>query len=155
MGLPGPDQPAADWEVDSRDPYPQGLNMKRIRILAAGAILTLGALLVPAPPASATIHEIVAQWCAGKGELQPPGIQSGKNFAQPVIANGFVGDTVPFRDGFLISFNYDVAPAKVVGTGEFVQIGTTDTGAPLYIELIEPDASFAAFAHCPKFAFPG
>jgi len=128
--------------------------MKGLRILAAGAVLSLGAILIPAPPASATIHEIVAQWCAGKGELQPPGIQSGKNFAQPVIANGFVGDTVPFRDGFLIQFNFDVAPAHVIPTGEFIQIGTLN-GAPLYIAAIEPDPAFAAFAHCPKFAFPG
>jgi hypothetical protein len=129
--------------------------MKSLRIIAAGIGLTLGVILIPAPPASATIHEIVAQWCAGKGELQPPGIQSGKNFAQPVIANGFVGPTIPFRDGVLISFNYDIAPAHVVGTGQFVVIGATEDGAPIYIELIKPDPAFAAFAHCPKFAFPG
>jgi hypothetical protein len=129
--------------------------MKSIRILAAGLGLTLGAILLPAPPASATIHEIVAQWCAGKGELQPPGIQSGKNFAQPVNSNGFVGPVVPFEDGFKITFNYNVAPAKVIPTGEVIQIGTIDgtpTGAPLYIDEITPDPRFAAFMHCPKFA---
>jgi hypothetical protein len=129
--------------------------MKSLRILAAGAALTLGAILIPAPPASATIHEIVAQWCAGKGELQPPGIQSGKNFAQPVVSTGILGPTIPFKDGFLITFNFDRAPAHVIPTGGVIQIGTTDTGAPLYLQEIEPDPAFAAFAHCPKFAFPG
>jgi hypothetical protein len=128
--------------------------MHRLRILAAGAILSLGALLIPAPPASATIHEIVAQWCAGKGELQPPGIQSGKNFAQPVIANGFIGPTVPFRDGVLITFNFDRAPVHVVPIPDvYINVGTPE--APVYIQAIEPDPAFAAFAHCPRFAFPG
>ena len=42
---------------------------------------------------------------------------NGKNFAQPVIANGFVGPRVPFTGsagpGLLITFNDGVAPAKV------------------------------------------
>jgi hypothetical protein len=124
----------------------------RYAIASLGTLLAL--ILLPAPPASATIHEIVAQWCAGRGELKPPGIQDGKNFAMPVIKNGFIGPTVPFNGpagpGQLITFNYGVAPAKVVGTGVFVVVGQTPAG-PLYVELITPDSTFPAFQHCPRF----
>lgn len=41
--------------------------------------------------------------------------------------------------------------AKVVRTGEFVQIGEFQ-GEPLFIELITPDPDFAAFQHCPRLA---
>ena len=127
--------------------------MKPIRYVMAGLGLLLPLVLLPAPPASATIHEIVAQWCAGHGELQPPGIQDGKNFAMPVVKNGFVGPTVPFvgpeGPGQLITFNYDVPQAKVVGTGQFVVVARTPDG-PIYIELITPDSTFPAFMHCPR-----
>jgi hypothetical protein len=72
--------------------------MKRIRYAIAGLGLLFAVVLLPAPPASATIHEIVAAWCSGHGELEPPGIQGGKNFAQPVNSNGFVGPTVRSQD---------------------------------------------------------
>ena len=58
---------------------------------------------------------------------------------------------VPFRDGFLVQFNYDNPNVKVVGTGVFVVIGEID-GAPLYLELIEPDPAFPAFQRCPRLA---
>lgn len=129
--------------------------MRRVLLTLVAVALTAAATVLPTAPANATIHEIVAQWCAGKGELQPPGIQSGKNFAQPVMANGFIGPTVPFvgpaGPGLLITFNYDVPPAKVVGTGQFIVIGSTPAG-PLYVELITPDPRFPAFQHCPNFA---
>jgi hypothetical protein len=129
--------------------------MKSFRYVVASLGTLLALVLLPAPPASATIHEIVAQWCAGHGELQPPGIQDGKNFAMPVVKNGFVGPTVPFNGpagpGQLITFNYGVAPAKVIGTGVFIVVGQTP-GGPLYVELIEPDPAFAAFRHCPMFS---
>src|SRR5262245_58723585 len=129
--------------------------MKPIRFAIAGLGLLFAIVLLPAPPASATIHEIVAAWCSGHGELQPPGIQDGKNFAQPVVSNGFVGPTVPFvgpdGPGLLITFNFNVAPAKVVGTGVFVAIAQTPDG-PLYIQLITPDPSFPAFRHCTRFS---
>ena len=109
--------------------------MKRIRYAIAGLGLLFAVVLLPAPPASATIHEIVAAWCSGHGELEPPGIQDGKNFAQPVNSNGFVGPTVPFTGpegpGLLITFNYGVSPAKVVGTGVFVGRRTDPGGAAL------------------------
>jgi hypothetical protein len=47
--------------------------------------------------------------------------------------------------------NYDHPASKVQGTGNFIVIGTTPAG-PLYLELIEPDPSFAAFRHCPRLA---
>ena len=117
---------------------------------------TLGLVFVQAAPASATVHEIVGQWCSGQDELAPPGISGGSkanNFAKPLIASGFVtGDLVPFTGdagpGFLVEFNYDLPNVKVVGTGVFVVIAP----GPTYLELIAPDPNFPAFKSCPRLA---
>jgi hypothetical protein len=125
--------------------------------LFLGVAVVVVATTMPAAPASATVHEIVAQWCSGQGELAPPGISdpAKPTFARPLIANGFIGDPVPFvgdaGPGLLINFNYEHPAGKVVGTGVFVVVGTTPAG-PLYLELIEPDPSFPAFQHCPRLA---
>lgn len=126
----------------------------RNRLLAVGALGFVVAML-PAGPAAATVHEIVGQWCSGQEPLAPPGISDPAkgNFARPLVANGFVGDPVPFLDGLLISFDYDHPASKVVGTGVFVVVGATPEG-PLYLELIEPDPDFAAFQNCPNLAAP-
>lgn len=115
---------------------------------------TVGLVFVQAAPASATVHEIVGQWCSGQDELAPPGISGGSNadnFARPLIASGFVtGDLVPFTGdagpGLLVEFNYDLPNVKVVGTGVFVVIGP----GPIYLELIAPDPDFPAFKSCPR-----
>jgi len=121
------------------------------RTLVTGSV-ALAIALIPAGPASATVHEIVAQWCSGHEPLEPGGISgdsAADNFAQPLISTGFVGDTVPFRDGFRVSFNFDHPAAKVVGTGVFIVIGEIE-GLPLYLELIAPDPNFPAFKSCPR-----
>lgn len=112
------------------------------------------AVVLPGAPANATVHEIVAQWCSGQEPLEPPGVSGGSsadNFAKPLIASGFIGGVVPFRDGFVVSFNYDRPNVKVVGTGDYVVIGQVD-GLPLYLELIEPNPDFPAFRRCPRLA---
>lgn len=121
------------------------------------AAATVGIVFAQAAPASATVHEIVGQWCSGQEELAPPGISGGSNadnFAKPLTASGFItGDLVPFTGsagpGLLVEFNYDTPNAKVVGTGVFIVIDPT---VPLYLELIEPDPTFPAFKACPKLA---
>ena len=129
----------------------------RFARLFLGVAVVVVATTMPAAPASATVHEIVAQWCSGQGELAPPGISdpAKPNFARPLIANGFIGDPVPFvgaaGPGLLINFNYDHPAGKVVGTGVFVVVGSTPAG-PLYLELITPDPDFPAFQHCPRLA---
>jgi hypothetical protein len=131
--------------------------MRSILASSAAVLVAAGLALLPTAPASATVHEIVGQWCSGHDELAPPGISdpAQPNFARPLIANGFIGEPVPFvgpaGPGLLIDFNYDHAAAKVVGTGVFIVIGSTPAG-PLYLELIEPDPSFPAFQHCPRLA---
>lgn len=120
-------------------------------------VATVGIVFAQAAPASATVHEIVGQWCSGQEELAPPGISGGSkadNFAKPLSASGFVtGNLVPFTGsagpGLLVEFNYDLPNVKVVGTGVFVVI---DPAVPLYLELIEPDPNFPAFKACPKLA---
>jgi hypothetical protein len=127
-----------------------------IRWAAVG--LAAAALTMPVAPANATVHEIVGQWCSGQDHLEPPGLSGSSNadnFAQPLFANGAIGDPVPFvgpeGPGLLVPFNFDHPAAKVVGTGTYVVIGTTDAG-PLYLELIEADPSFPAFQRCPRLA---
>lgn len=120
-----------------------------------GMAAIVGLVFVQAAPASATVHEIVAQWCSGQDPLAPPGISGGSNadnFARPLIASGFVtGDLVPFTGdagpGLLVEFDYDLPNVKVVGTGVFVVI---DPSVPIYLELIAPDPNFPAFKSCPK-----
>ncbi|MGW1342895.1 hypothetical protein ACWCOV_17730 [Kribbella sp. NPDC002412] len=128
-----------------------------IRLLAIG-LFTAAAATITSAPASATVHEIVAQWCSGQDELAPPGISGGSNagnFARPLDATGFIEGVVPFTGpegpGLLIDFNYDHPAAKVVGTGVFVVIDQTPDG-PLYLELIEPNPAFPAFQRCPRLA---
>ena len=130
-------------------------SVTRLLIAAAAALM---ATTMTAPPASATVHEIVAQWCSGHDPLGPPGISDPTkgNFAQPLNANGFIGPLVPFDGpdgpGLLITFNFDHPASKVVGTGEFFAVGATPDGTPLYIQGIVPNPAFAAFAHCPRLA---
>ena len=103
-----------------------------------GMAAIVGLVFVQAAPASATVHEIVAQWCSGQDPLAPPGISGGSNadnFARPLIASGFVtGDLVPFTGdagpGLLVEFDYDLPNVKVVGTGVFVVI---DPSVPIYL----------------------
>lgn len=118
--------------------------------------VALAGALLPAAPASATVHEIVGQWCSGHDPLAPPGITGGSNadnFAQPLNSNGFIQGAVPFTGsagpGLLVNFDFDHPAAKVVGTGTYVVIGSTPDG-PLYLQLIEPDPSFPAFQRCPR-----
>ena len=126
-----------------------GTSLARSAVIGS---IALAVALIPVGPASATVHEIVAQWCSGHDHLEPNGISGGSaadNFAQPLNSNGFIQGTVPFRDGLLVNFNFDHPAAKVVGTGEYVVIGSTPAG-PLYLQLIEPDPRFPAFQHCPR-----
>jgi hypothetical protein len=131
--------------------------VRSILASSAAVLVAAGLAVLPAAPASATVHEIVGQWCSGHDELAPPGISdpAKPNFARPLMANGFIGEPVPLvgpaGPGLLIDFNYDHPAAKVVGTGVFVVVGSTPAG-PLYLELIEPDPSFPAFQHCPRLA---
>lgn len=123
--------------------------MTKVLVAAiAAAALLAGALAHPAP---GVVHEIYAAWCAGKGEIEPPGLSDDtrKNFGQPVFAGGVVQLT-PFQDGFLIDFDFSKPQAKIVAapTGPpIVQIGPG-----LYIERFIIDPNFPAFQQCAKLA---
>jgi hypothetical protein len=126
---------------------------KRALIVVAA---TIGIVFAQVVPASATVHEIVGQWCSGRDPLAPPGISGGSNadnFAKPLNASGFVTDELrEVEGGFVVVFNYANPNAKVVPTGELVPIGQLPSGDTLFIELIEPDPTFPAFQHCPRLA---
>ncbi len=118
------------------------------------AVVLAAALVagVAAQPAPAVVHEIYAAWCAGKGEIEPPGLslEGSKNFAMPVIA-GDVVSVHPFTGaqgpGLLIDFDFTKPQAKIVPTGQILVIGTTPDG-PLYLEGFVIDPNFPAFANC-------
>jgi hypothetical protein len=131
--------------------------MRRLIVMAAVAMLSLAVL---AAPASATVHEIVGQWCSGRGELFPPGISGGSNadnMAQPLFASGFASIVDPFdpdgpggaAEGVLVAFDFDHPAAKIVGLGFFVQIDTLPDGRPLYVEAFELDTS-DGFTNCAR-----
>lgn len=118
-----------------------------MRILVAIAVSSLGVVL-PAAPASATVHEIVAQWCADRGDLLPRGITGGSqadNLAQPLFAAKVIESVTPYLDGVLISFDFEHPAIKLISTGQIVQI------APgTYVTGFELDPEFAAFQKCAR-----
>lgn len=127
--------------------------MRRMIVLAMALML---ASVLTATPASATVHEIVGQWCSGRAELFPPGISSGgSNQARPLFANGFASIVDPFdppgaqEEGVLIAFDFDHPASKIRSLGFFVQIGQTDDERPLYVEAFELDTA-RGFAHCAR-----
>lgn len=122
---------------------------KLLLVLTASATLLLGNVLA-APGASATVHEIVAQWCAGKAPLEPAGLSrdGSKNFAQPLFA-GAVLTIHPYQDGLLIDFDFDRPQTKIVPTGQIILVDTLPDGTKLYLEAFTLDPNFPAFANCP------
>jgi hypothetical protein len=130
--------------------------MKR-RLLTSFAIVALMFGLF-AGSASATVHEIVGQWCAGQGDLFPPGVSgqsNADNFARPLFASGFASVVDPFDppgaqpEGALIAFDFDHPASKIVSLGFFVAIDTLPDGRPLYVEAFELDTSHG-FVHCKR-----
>src|SRR5262249_26220896 len=122
-------------------------SMKRLVMTLAAAGFSALALALPS---GATVHEIVAQWCAGHPELAPPGISdpAKANFARPLFASG-VATFVPNFDGQgnnLIRFNFDSPAIKVVSAGFNFEL------APgLFITAWTTNDDFAAFQHCPGY----
>lgn len=121
--------------------------MKRIIIVAALTVALVSG--ISAQPASAVIHEIYGAWCAGKGEIVPPGVSDDqkKNFAAPVLAGGVVSLT-PYLDGLLIDFDFDKPQAKIVPAPDGPAI--IPIGGGLYLERFIVDPDFPAFANCKK-----
>src|SRR5919109_1791363 len=114
---------------------------------------------IAAQPAPAVVHEIYAAWCAGKGEIEPPGISrdGSKNFAMPVLKSGavsvhpFAGSQGP---GLLIDIDFDSPNVKIVPTGSIIVIAQTPAG-PLYLEEFTIDPDFPAFSNCANLDLSG
>jgi hypothetical protein len=124
--------------------------MKRVFV---AAVLTTALLVgVTAAPAPAVVHEIYAAWCAGKGEIEPPGLsrEGSKNFAMPVLKSGAVS-VHPFTGaqgpGLLIDIDFTKPQVKIIPTGQIIVIGQTPAG-PLYLEEFIIDPNFPAFSGC-------
>ena len=121
--------------------------MKKVLAVFVGvAALVAG---IAAQPAPGVVHEIYAAWCAGKGEIEPPGIsdETKKNFAAPVMAGGVVSLT-PFMGGVLIDFNFDKPQAKIVPAPTGPAIVEIEPG--LFLERFILDPNFPGFLHCAK-----
>ena len=123
--------------------------MKRVLAVAVGVMELVAG--VTAKPAPAVVHEIYAAWCAGKGEIVPPGIadDTKSNFAAPVMAGGVV-TLRPFMDGVLIDFDFTKPQAKIIPAPSGPPI--VQIGPGLYLERFVIDPNFPAFANCPKLA---
>jgi hypothetical protein len=126
------------------------------RVFIAAVLATAVFVGIAAQPAPAVVHEIYAAWCAGKGEIEPPGLSrdGSKNFAMPVLKSGAVsvhpiaaGAQGPA--GILIDIDFDALNVKLIPTGQILTIGHTPAG-PLYLEGFILDPDFPAFANCAK-----
>lgn len=122
--------------------------------VVAAVVLAFGLSTVPV---HATVHEIVAQWCSGQDELEPPGISQpgSKNFAQPLNAAKIVITEVDDdAETITITFDYEHPAVKVRSTGQTIPIGVDPaTGYTLLLDVIEPEPGFPAFQHCPGLGF--
>jgi hypothetical protein len=129
------------------------------KVFVAAVLTTALFVGLVAQPAPAVVHEIYAAWCAGKGEIEPPGLsrEGSKNFAMPVLKSGavsvhpFTGASGP---GLLVDIDFDAPNVKIVATGQIIVIGSTPAG-PLYLETFIIDPNFPAFANCANLQIPG
>lgn len=100
--------------------------MKKALGIATSVVASVTVMTLSASPASATVHEIVGQWCADRGELFPPGLSggsSGDNLAQPLVATG-VASVGPYAGGgILITLDFSHPAIKLAPTGTIEQIG--------------------------------
>lgn len=114
--------------------------MRRTLGLVTSIVAAAMAITLSAAPASATVHEIVGQWCSGHDELAPPGISGGstpENIGRPLAANGVVTLT-PYLDSVLIDIDFDHPAVKVEAVGDPVQLFP---GGP-YAYPLEPQGPF-------------
>jgi hypothetical protein len=132
------------------------------KVLAA--LVVAGALVagIAAQPAPAVVHEIYAAWCAGKGEIEPPGLsrEGSKNFAMPVLKSGAVSvHPIPAGTqgpaGILIDIDFDAPNVKLIPTGAIIPIGEVAPGVPLYLEEFVIDPNFPGFANCANLDLSG
>jgi hypothetical protein len=129
------------------------------KVFVAAVLTTALFVGLVAQPAPAVVHEIYAAWCAGKGEIEPPGLsrEGSKNFAMPVLKSGavsvhpFTGASGP---GLLVDIDFDAPNVKIVATGQIIVIGSTPAG-PLYLEAFVIDPNFPGFANCANLQIPG
>ena len=129
------------------------------KVFVAAVLATALFVGIAAQPAPAVVHEIYAAWCAGKGEIEPPGLsrEGSKSFAMPVLKSGAVS-VHPFTGaqgpGLLVDIDFDAPNVKLIPTGNIIVIGQTPAG-PLYLEEFIIDPNFPAFSNCAKLQIPG
>jgi hypothetical protein len=129
------------------------------KVFVAAVLATALFVGIAAQPAPAVVHEIYAAWCAGKGEIEPPGLsrEGSKNFAMPVLKSGAVS-VHPFTGaqgpGLLVDIDFDAPNVKLIPTGNIIVIGQTPAG-PLYLEEFMIDPNFPAFSNCANLQIPG
>lgn len=129
--------------------------MRISRHFAGGLTAVALAVALWVAPAQATVHEIVAQWCSGQGELEPHGVSrpGSKNFAQPLNATGVLQITfIPDLNIVLVSFDFGHPAVKIQSSGILAPIGVTGEGIPIFLDVPEPNPDFPAFRHCPRLA---
>lgn len=144
-----------------------------VALLTTG--VTGGLITGTITPASATVHEIVASFCATTHEVpsptgeihDPPGLtpeaqggtNSAENVAQPLLSTGAFEQAVADGSSDFLQANSDDpvpagAPVLLVDEDEpqvkLVGSGVFffDPGEEVWVEIGNPDPDFPAFQHC-------
>lgn len=143
-----------------------------MRRIILTVFLTTGLVFAMTMPASGTIHEIVASFCAETHQVpsptgdihDPPGLtpaalggtSAADNVAQPLLASGAFEVTTadgtenvvqgpPTQPGdTLLVIDEDAPHVKLIGTDHFFY----DPGDDVYVEIGTPDPNFPGFANC-------
>jgi hypothetical protein len=118
------------------------------------AFVALTAVLVLAfPPrlTEASIHEIVAAMCNGRGELEPYGQnKDGQSFVRALQATGFITSIEEYEGGVIIHFNPDIQASKYKSAGFdlLIEDGIAPGVDLILSPLVIPDEDFPAHANC-------
>ena len=123
--------------------------MKRLLTVALIVALTAVAGLARPDPASATIHEIVASFCSGKGATAEPPGQSDptkNSFLRALSATGVLQGVVfdPALGGVKVVFDLSHPAAKFSWDG----VTYIEVEPGFYFPALEPD--HPAFSNCKK-----
>jgi hypothetical protein len=126
---------------------PRKFRIPHFLVAASAALL----LTFTPQQTEASIHEIVAAMCNGRGELEPYGQnKDGKSFVRALQATGFITSIEEYDGGVIINFNPDVPASKYKSAGFdlLIEDGIAPGVDLILSPLVIPDEEFPAHANC-------